>query len=87
MRPGATIGVAAVSGPVDEGKLDHGLAYLRGRGYGIREASNLRFRSGFLAGTDAAFGKTVETAASPRLRTPAQPYLPKTQQARLPQLA
>ena len=53
MRPGATIGVAAVSGPVDEGKLDHGLAYLRGRGYGIREASNLRFRSGFLAGTDA----------------------------------
>ena len=53
MRPGATIGVAAVSGPVDEGSLDHGLAFLRGRGYGIREASNLRFRSGFLAGTDA----------------------------------
>ena len=53
MRPGATIGVAAVSGPVDEGRLDHGLAYLRGRGYEIREASNLRFRNGFLAGTDA----------------------------------
>ena len=53
MRPGATIGVAAVSGPVDEGKLDNGLAYLRGRGYGIREASNLRRRRGFLAGTDA----------------------------------
>jgi muramoyltetrapeptide carboxypeptidase len=53
LRPGATIGVAAVSGPVDEGKLDHGLAYLRGRGYGIREASNLRLRRGFLAGTDA----------------------------------
>jgi muramoyltetrapeptide carboxypeptidase len=53
LRPGATIGVAAVSGPADEGALDHGLAYLRGRGYQIREASNLRFRKGFLAGTDA----------------------------------
>jgi muramoyltetrapeptide carboxypeptidase len=53
LRPGATIGVAAVSGPVDEGKLGRGLALLRGRGYGIREASNLRFRRGFLAGTDA----------------------------------
>ena len=53
MRPGATIGVAAVSGPVDEAKLGHGLAVLRGRGYEIREASNLRLRRGFLAGTDA----------------------------------
>ena len=53
MRPGATIGVAAVSGPVDEEKLGHGLAFLRGLGYGIREAANLRLRRGFLAGTDA----------------------------------
>lgn len=46
------IGVAAVSGPADEEKLGRGLASLRGRGYGIREASNLHFRRGFLAGTD-----------------------------------
>jgi muramoyltetrapeptide carboxypeptidase len=57
LRPGATIGVAAVSGPVDEAKLGRGLALLRGRGYGIREASNLRLRRGFLAGTDAERAK------------------------------
>jgi muramoyltetrapeptide carboxypeptidase len=52
LKPGATIGVAAVSGPVDEEKLGRGLDALRGRGYGVREASNLRLRRGFFAGTD-----------------------------------
>lgn len=52
LRPGATIGVAAVSGPVEEEKLERGLAYLRRRGYDVVEASNLRTRSGFLAGSD-----------------------------------
>jgi muramoyltetrapeptide carboxypeptidase len=52
LKPGATIGIAAVSGPVDEAKLDRGLAYLRSKGYGFVEASNLRKRSGFLAGGD-----------------------------------
>jgi muramoyltetrapeptide carboxypeptidase len=37
---------------VDERKLDRGLASLRGKGYGVREASNLHLRRGFLAGTD-----------------------------------
>ena len=45
--------MAAVSGPVDLAKLERGLAYLRGRGYRVREASNLRARDGFLAGRDA----------------------------------
>jgi muramoyltetrapeptide carboxypeptidase len=53
LRPGATIGVAAVSGPVDEARLNRGLAWLRGRGYRIAEAGNLRRCDGFLAGTDA----------------------------------
>jgi muramoyltetrapeptide carboxypeptidase len=53
LKPGATIGVAAVSGPVNEERLGRGLALLRGKSYGLREASNLRFRTGFLAGTDA----------------------------------
>ena len=52
LEPGATIGVAAVSGPVDPAKLERGLAHLRSRGYRVREASNLRSREGFLAGTD-----------------------------------
>lgn len=52
LRPGATIGVAAVSGPVDEEKLGRGIASLRGRGYAVVEATNLRSRRGFLAGED-----------------------------------
>ena len=52
LKPGATIGVANVSGPVDEEALERGLAALRTKGYGIAEASNLRRREGFLAGSD-----------------------------------
>ncbi len=52
LKPGGTIGIAAVSGPVDEQKLACGMAMLRSRGYGIVEAPNLRARSGFLAGAD-----------------------------------
>ncbi|MGH9368611.1 MAG: S66 peptidase family protein, partial [Thermoanaerobaculia bacterium] len=52
LRKGATIGVAAVSGPVDWGKLDGGIARLRAKGYGIVEAANLRSRDGLFAGTD-----------------------------------
>jgi muramoyltetrapeptide carboxypeptidase len=53
LRPGATIGVANVSGPVDEARLDAGLDVLRSRGYEVVEAGNLRQRDGFLAGNDA----------------------------------
>jgi muramoyltetrapeptide carboxypeptidase len=53
LRPGATIGVAAISGPVDEARLEMGLANLRAKGYRVVEASNLRRRDGFLAGSDA----------------------------------
>lgn len=52
LKPGATIGVAAISGPVDEARLEAGLANLRAKGYRVVEASNLRRRDGFLAGTD-----------------------------------
>jgi muramoyltetrapeptide carboxypeptidase len=52
LRPGATIGVAAISGPADESRLDLGLERLRSIGYRVIEASNLRRRDGFLAGTD-----------------------------------
>lgn len=53
LTKGATIGVAAISGPVDEARLEAGLASLRAKGYGVVEASNLRRRDGFLAGTDS----------------------------------
>jgi muramoyltetrapeptide carboxypeptidase len=52
LKKGGTIGVAAVSGPVDEGRLEAGLARLRAKGYGVVEAANLRRRSGLFAGTD-----------------------------------
>ena len=53
LKPGATIGVAAVSGPADAEKLETGLERLRRRVYRIVEAPNLRSRSGYLAGSDA----------------------------------
>ena len=53
MRSGSTIGVAAVSGPVEEARLEAGIEYLRRKGYSVVEAENLRLREGFLAGSDA----------------------------------
>jgi muramoyltetrapeptide carboxypeptidase len=44
--------VANVSGPVEEERLERGLARLRAKGYRIVEAANLRRREGFLAGPD-----------------------------------
>jgi muramoyltetrapeptide carboxypeptidase len=52
LSAGATIGVAAVSGPVDPVRLDAGIAALEGRGYRVVRASNLGARRGFLAGSD-----------------------------------
>lgn len=52
LRPGATIGVAAVSGPADTERLERGIARLRALGYRVVEAANLRRCSGFLAGDD-----------------------------------
>ena len=50
--PGATIGVAAISGPVDPVRLDAGIGALELRGYRVLRASNLGARRGFLAGSD-----------------------------------
>ncbi|MCD4751054.1 MAG: LD-carboxypeptidase [Thermoanaerobaculales bacterium] len=52
MGPDEPIGVAALSGPVDEDRLEAGLAVLRSWGRPIVEAPNLRARMGYLAGTD-----------------------------------
>ena len=53
LAPGATVGVAALSGPVDPAALDAGIARLRSLGYRVRESSNLRASNGFLAGSDS----------------------------------
>jgi muramoyltetrapeptide carboxypeptidase len=53
LSPGATIGVAAISGHVDGAKLDAGIARLSSLGYRVREASNLRRRHGDFAGDDS----------------------------------
>jgi muramoyltetrapeptide carboxypeptidase len=52
LRPGATIGIAAISGPVDEARLRRGVEGLERRGYRVRLASNALARRGFLAGSD-----------------------------------
>jgi muramoyltetrapeptide carboxypeptidase len=53
LQPGATIGVAAVSGPVDPDRLDAGVRGLKTRGYRVVLASNVLDRRDFLAGSDA----------------------------------
>jgi muramoyltetrapeptide carboxypeptidase len=53
VRPGARIGVAALSGPVDPEKLDRGLAELRRLGFEPVPADNLRSRHGLFAGGDS----------------------------------
>lgn len=50
--PGARIGVAALSGPVDPGRLDRGLAALRRLGFTPVPAANLGSRTDLFAGTD-----------------------------------
>ncbi len=52
LQPGATIGVAAISGPVDPDRLSAGVRLLESRGYRVALASNVHARSGFLAGSD-----------------------------------
>jgi muramoyltetrapeptide carboxypeptidase len=52
LTPGATVGVAAVSGPPDPARLESGLAHLREAGFRVREAENLRATEGFFAGAD-----------------------------------
>ncbi len=53
LTPGATIGVAAISGPVDPARLDAGVRSLERRGYRVVLAPNVRAQRGFLAGSDA----------------------------------
>jgi muramoyltetrapeptide carboxypeptidase len=62
--PGARVGVAALSGPVDPQKLEAGLAGLERLGYQPVAATNLRHRHSLFAGTDderlAAFHALVD---------------------------
>jgi muramoyltetrapeptide carboxypeptidase len=53
LKPGATIGVAAISGPVDPSRLAAGVGSLERRGYRVVAAGNVAARRGFLAGSDA----------------------------------
>jgi len=52
LEPDEPIGVVALSGPVDPGRMEDGLQALRGWGHPVELASNLLFRDGFLAGSD-----------------------------------
>lgn len=52
MRPGDRVGVAALSGPLDRGSLERGLAGLRRLGLEPVTAGNLGSKDGPLAGSD-----------------------------------
>lgn len=51
--PGDRVGVVALSGPIDPGRLERGLAALAGLGFEPVPARNLASRHGFFAGSDA----------------------------------
>ncbi|HWZ85632.1 MAG TPA: LD-carboxypeptidase [Thermoanaerobaculia bacterium] len=53
LAPGGTIGVAAISGPVEPDRLSAGVRSLERRGYRVVLAGNAGSRRGFLAGSDA----------------------------------
>ena len=53
LRPGATIGIAALSGPVEPERLAAGVFRLEKRGYRVVTAGNVAARQGFLAGSDS----------------------------------
>jgi muramoyltetrapeptide carboxypeptidase len=48
LRPGDTVGVAALSGPADPDDLARGCAALEAMGFGVRLAANVGLRSGLL---------------------------------------
>jgi muramoyltetrapeptide carboxypeptidase len=54
LATGARIGVVALSGGVDLGRLDAGIAWLRRQGFEVVEAANARERTGYTAGDNAA---------------------------------
>ncbi len=66
--PGDRVGVAALSGPIDPGRLERGLAALAALGFEPVPARNLASRRGFLAGSDAErLAAFHELAADPDL--------------------
>ncbi len=69
VRPGERVGVAALSGPLDPGRLEAGMVALEAMGYQVVPGDNLVSRRGYLAGSDderlAAFHQLV---ADPSIR-------------------
>ena len=54
LQPGDTVGVIAPSGSFERVRLAPGLAFLRARGFDVREGTALYARERYLAGTDRA---------------------------------
>lgn len=52
LGPGSRVGVVALAGPVEAGKLTQGLDLIAAEGYAVVEAPNLRSRKSYLAGDD-----------------------------------
>jgi len=61
-RPGDQVAVVAPSGPVDPGKLDAGVAWLRGLGLEVRLGKHVHDRWGYLAGDDAGRAADLQDA-------------------------
>jgi muramoyltetrapeptide carboxypeptidase len=65
---GATLGIAAPGGPVDEERLEAGVELLRGAGFTTFHRRDVLARSGYLAGEDARRAdELMELVADPRV--------------------
>jgi len=65
---GATIGIIAPSGPVDDDSVRKAAQFLKGRGYRIRLGQHLFRRRGYLAGTDDQRASDINTMfADPKI--------------------
>jgi len=53
IRKGATIGIAAPAGPIDDVRLEAGEAMLRKLGFEVRRRADVGAQQGYLAGDDA----------------------------------
>ena len=54
LQPGDTVGIIAPSGSFERERLAHGLAFLRAKGFDVREGMSLYAQDRYLAGTDRA---------------------------------
>ena len=60
LQPGDTVGIIAPSGSFERERLASGLAFLRAKGFDVREGMSLYAQNRYLAGTDSGACRRCE---------------------------